>query len=385
MQLAAALADLARDRGTALFRDPATFRAALDDYLDEGTASSGTINLLTDAVRLGAVDGMLGMLDSGAQVQAAVESSGQRLARDRGSSDTRGCQWACGVLGFALGRVPAQLVQSLDPGTGPSAPPLPPAPQAPPVMSPPPPPLTSPPVASPPVTSPPASYGQPTWQAAPTYGSWQTPPPPRRSNTGLVIGLVVGAVVLLGGGIGAALLIANSGGDTAGPSHPTTSTTSTTDTSTPASAGATLSGDGYTVAMPQGWTDQTANDPSVSAKLDKIAVNAGSIPASTANVAIAISKSFGVSDPEDVRSGWEHGLRNSDATANLTEIADRQIDGEKAIGASVTRSSSNGTLQQTAYLVVHDGTGYTIVFTYLDGDTGESAVFDSFLAGWSWS
>lgn len=203
-----------------------------------------------------------------------------------------------------------------------------------------------------------------------------------------MIGLVIGAVVLLGGGVGAAVLIANSGGDNPGPTHATTSstsTTSTTDTSTPASGGETLTGNGYTVAMPQGWTDQTANDPSVSANLDKIAVNADSIPASTANVAIAISQSFGVTDPADVRSSWERGLRNSDATANLSEIADRQIDGERAIGASVTRSSSNGTLQQTAYLVVHDGTGYTIVFTYLDGDTGESAVFDSFLAGWSWS
>ncbi|HJQ04391.1 MAG TPA: hypothetical protein VJ872_03040 [Nocardioides sp.] len=370
MQLAAALADLARDRGTALFRDPAAFRAALD-HLDEGTASSGTIDLLTDAVRLGAVDGMLTMLDSGAPVQAAVESSGQRLAHDRGSSDTHGCQWACAVLGFALGRVPAPLVQSLDPASG-SAPPAPPAP---PVMSPPPPPVTSPP-----------AYGQPTWQAAPPYGSWPTPPPPRKSNTGLVIALVVGALVLVGAGVvGAALLIANSGGDKAGPTHATTATTATTDTSAPASGGQTLNGNGYTVAMPDGWTDQTANDPSISASLDKIAVNADSIPSSTANVAIAISKSFGVTDPEDVRTSWERGLRNSDATAKLTEIADKQIDGEKAIGASVTRSSSNGTLQQTAYLVVHDDTGYTIVFTYLDGDTGQSAVFDSFLAGWSWS
>ncbi|GAB4011451.1 DcrB/PsbP domain-containing protein [Nocardioides ultimimeridianus] len=377
MQLAAALADLARDRGTALFRDPLTFRAALDDYLDEGTASSGTINLLTDAVRLGAVDGMLTMLDSGAQVQAAVESSGQRLARDRGSNDDRGCQWACAVLGFALGRVPAQLVQSLDPGSG-SVPAASPAPPAPPVMSPPmmSPPMTSPPAA--PVMSPPAAYGQPAWQSAPAYGSWQAQPP-RKSRTGLVVGLVIGAVVLLGGIGGLVALVANSGGDDPAPTH------STTTTSAPVATGDTLDGTGYTVAMPTGWTDQTDNYPSDSPNLDKIAVNADSISGSTANVAIATSETFGTTDPESVRSSWEKGLRNADPTANVADIADKDIDGEQAIGASVTRSGSTGTLHQTAYLVVHGGTGYTIVFTYLDGDTGQSGVFDSFLAGWAWS
>ncbi|HWU20023.1 MAG TPA: hypothetical protein VN088_00750 [Nocardioides sp.] len=376
MQLATALADLARDRGTELFRDPGTFRAALDDYLDEGTASSGTINLLTDAVRLGAVDGMLSMLDSGAQVQAAVESSGGRLARDRGSSDTRGCQWACAVLGFALGRVPAQLVQSLDPGTG-SAP-ASSTPPGPPVMSPP---MMSPPVTSPPpapVTSPPATYGQPTWQAAPSYGSWPTPPP-RKSRTGLIVGLVIGVVVLLGGIIGAVVLVANSGSDDKPTAH------STTSTSTQVATGDTLDGTGYTVAMPAGWTDQTANYPSHSSNLDKLAVNADTISGSTANVAIATSETFGTTDPSSVRSSWERGLRNDDPTANVSDIADREIDGEQAIGASVTRTGTSGTLHQTAYLVVHDGTGYTVVFTYIDGDAGQEAVFDSFLAGWAWS
>lgn len=123
MKLHESLADLARDHGHGLFRDAAAFRGSLDDYLDEGQASSGTINLLTDAVRLGALDGMLTMLDSGANPADAVESAGQRLARDRGSADVRGCQWAVAVLGFALGKVPESLVGGLDPEANTTSPP----------------------------------------------------------------------------------------------------------------------------------------------------------------------------------------------------------------------------------------------------------------------
>ena len=78
MELHESLAQLARDHGESLFTEADAFRGALDDYLDEGSASTGTINLLTDAVRLGALQGMITMLDSGASVEDAVESAGQR-------------------------------------------------------------------------------------------------------------------------------------------------------------------------------------------------------------------------------------------------------------------------------------------------------------------
>jgi len=114
MKLHAALADLARERGHDVFRDATAFRTALDEHLEAGQAPSTTLNLLTDAVRLGALDGLLTMLDSGADAAAAVESSGQRLARDRGSADVHGCQWAVAALGFALGRVPEVIVEGLE-------------------------------------------------------------------------------------------------------------------------------------------------------------------------------------------------------------------------------------------------------------------------------
>src|SRR5687768_15777695 len=91
--------------GREVFEDPDSFRGALDDFLDEESATTGDINLLVDAVRLGGFSSMTSMLGSGAQVTAAVEEAGSRLARDRGSADVAGAQWACAVLGFAIGKV----------------------------------------------------------------------------------------------------------------------------------------------------------------------------------------------------------------------------------------------------------------------------------------
>jgi len=105
MELHDHLYSLGLQLGRGVFDDADGFRGALDDFLDEGAASTGDINLLVDAVRLGAFRSMTTMLDSGADAPRAIEDAGTRLARDRGSSDLASAQWALAVLGFAIGKV----------------------------------------------------------------------------------------------------------------------------------------------------------------------------------------------------------------------------------------------------------------------------------------
>jgi|GEM_PF-2221308 len=105
MELHESLYALGRSQGRELFNDADSFRGALDDYLDEDSASTGDINLLVDAVRLGAYQAMISMLDSGADADRAVSEAGSRLARDRGSADVGGAMWALAVLGYASGKV----------------------------------------------------------------------------------------------------------------------------------------------------------------------------------------------------------------------------------------------------------------------------------------
>ena len=96
---------LASQLGGDVFADADGFRAALDDYLDEGSATTGEINLLVDAVRLDAAQRMLTMIEHGAEPAAAVAQAGEQLARDRGSDDLNRSRWACAVVGYAVGKV----------------------------------------------------------------------------------------------------------------------------------------------------------------------------------------------------------------------------------------------------------------------------------------
>lgn len=199
------LRDLVAQVGVDVVEDPQTFRAALDDFLDERVATSGELNLLVDAVRLGALDRTRQQLANGALPAIVVDAQGDLLARDRGTGESRNARWAVAALGFALGLVPegevvARRVTStglgLSSGGVPAAPPGPPAP-----------PVTSPPAAwgstqppSPPVPQPQAPPAhQQQWAS---YSSYVGPDPsPRRRPVALVMGVVVALLVLIGGGV----------------------------------------------------------------------------------------------------------------------------------------------------------------------------------------
>jgi hypothetical protein len=219
--------------GREVFDDPETFRGALDDFLDEDAATTGDINLLVDAVRLGAFSSMTSMIGSGAQVPAAVEEAGQRLARDRGSADVSGAQWACAVLGFAIGKVSdAEVRRYRTQHAGPpqTQQPLPPtqfpAQQPPPSVSP-----TQRPGApqygpTPTGTGPQPTvqpYGPPGGYPAPQHGSWPPGPPAKKRKTWPILVAAVAAIVLIAGG--AVAVIATQGNDEPDPPGPSPSPT----------------------------------------------------------------------------------------------------------------------------------------------------------------
>ncbi|WP_235734448.1 hypothetical protein [Nocardioides alcanivorans] len=213
MELHHQLQALVQQRGQAVLTDPDALRAALEDYLDEQTASTGDLNLLVDAVRLGGLSRLRSASQGGALPGAAVETAGDFLARQRGSSDVTSAQWACAALGYAVGLVPDQvptsLRRNLTSGGSAGFPP-----SGPPVASPPP--MMSPhPQMSP--TQQPWQSGPSGPQSGPGYGPPQGQPgpptgwsgaqgapyaqPPKKSKAPLIaVGAVV-ALLAVGGGI----------------------------------------------------------------------------------------------------------------------------------------------------------------------------------------
>lgn len=397
MKLHQSLADLARDHGHDLFRDATAFRGSLDDYLDEGQASSGTINLLTDAVRLGALDGMVTMLDSGANPADAVESAGQRLARDRGSADVRGCQWAVAVLGFALGKVPEDLVTGLDPDAGTAAPPPPPGP---PIQSPVHSPVTSP-VAHPqqPIVSPPhqpmppvqpvaGSYGTP---QQPFGGGWsQQPTPPKKSRTGIIVAAVVAVLVLVVGGIIAAVALGGDDDPNTGGDDPTSDTTSSEDNSAlPDIGGDHFEGLGYKLQVPNGWTDGTEEFKSQNSDvetLDKVFLWGDTFNTARGNVIVETQSSYGYTDPNDLADNWRTALVSGDSTAEVNDGANVAIGGQTALTVNIARTNDGGVnVVQRSHLVISGDKGYSITVSLKEGDDDVLAEFDKILSTWQWT
>ncbi|KAA1424195.1 TolB family protein [Nocardioides antri] len=247
MALHDSLRELVSVRGAGVVDEAEELRGALDDFLAEDEATLGELNLLVDAVRLGALRRALDVMNHGAAPEAAVREAGAALARDRGTDDpTRSC-WAIAALCFAVGKVDESLVRTFrsDAGTMPApAPPTgphgrPPAPvpdvapgpaapvsttggiPATPTLEDPPVPVESqpaqpPPPPSPTVESQPAPPPSPTVAVQPAgtdYGRGPVPPviPEQRPSRAGMFLLVVLVALILGGLVAAGVILLRSG------------------------------------------------------------------------------------------------------------------------------------------------------------------------------
>ncbi len=104
------LADLRAQVGPQIFDDPVAFRAAFDDYVSEGSASTGEVSLLVGAIATGALQRLKDQLALGADPATSIAAQADLLARDRGTSEPDGARWALSVLAQASGAIPADLM-----------------------------------------------------------------------------------------------------------------------------------------------------------------------------------------------------------------------------------------------------------------------------------
>ncbi len=104
------LAELRTEVGPQVFDDPVAFRAAFDDFIPEGAATTGEVSLLVGAIATGALQRLRDQLEMGADPEISIGAQGDLLARDRGTSETDGARWALSVLAHAVGAVPVDAV-----------------------------------------------------------------------------------------------------------------------------------------------------------------------------------------------------------------------------------------------------------------------------------
>ena len=104
------LAELRAAVGVHVFDDPVAFRAAFDDFIPEGSATTGEVSLLVGAIATGALQRVKEQLALGADPEMTIAAQGEQLARDRGTSESSGARWALSALAHAVGAVPADVV-----------------------------------------------------------------------------------------------------------------------------------------------------------------------------------------------------------------------------------------------------------------------------------
>lgn len=227
MALHDSLRDLVTVRGAGVVDEAEEFRGVLDDFLAEDEATLGELNLLVDAVRLGALRRVLDVMAHGAAPEAAVREAGAQLARDRGTDDPARSCWALATLCFALGRVDASMVRMFRGDAGTMSVPGPPAASGPPAA----PVLSGPGTAERPQTQvlrddaapaqgspPPAQPASPTVDVRPAppapYGGPVPPviPEERSSRAGVVL-LVLLVALILGGLVAAGVILLQSDDD----------------------------------------------------------------------------------------------------------------------------------------------------------------------------
>jgi hypothetical protein len=201
-------------------------------------------------------------------------------------------------------------------------------------------------------------------------------------------------VLLVVGGILAAVLLSGddgkeraddepSGGTT---SEPTDRTSEPTDPATE-STGAEISGSGYSFELPDAWRDVTADviAGGQAGATDKAVAWGASLEAARANLIVETGFAQGETDPEAIRDQWEANMTGATG-ATPEDNGTETFDGETAIAVKISRTNENGiAIEQFGYLAIHDGDLYSVILSAEKDDEKAQDAFTDILDSWTWS
>ena len=146
-----------------------------------------------------------------------------------------------------------------------------------------------------------------------------------------------------------------------------------------------VAGDGYTVAVPEGWTDMSdqASEAPKLARADLVLVDSTD-RTFTSNLTSYVTPTDGGSlrHPhmrERLADRVERILK-----VRPTPVAEVQLDGETAIGQTATLRRANATMTQ--YLALREDKLYTLTVTLSAARAGESdAIVGDIVDSWQWT
>ena len=151
-------------------------------------------------------------------------------------------------------------------------------------------------------------------------------------------------------------------------------------------SGQDLRGNGYAYALPDGWTDVTTDalQTNLPEGVDTVSGRGVSFRSSTATIIIERFEVKAGTSTADVQKSWERNLTR-ERGLRATYVPSLDIDGEPALGRQIRRALVGGdAILQVAYLVIHEGYGYSIGLNSQEGDSDAGAAFDGVVSSWIW-
>lgn len=149
-------------------------------------------------------------------------------------------------------------------------------------------------------------------------------------------------------------------------------------------SGDRVSGEGYSFAVPEGWTDETEQFSGSAVNID-LAVAAESADGFASNINVIRETPPGDPSLDDVVSTFREQLESVIAR-DISDAMDSELDGDEAKTYTYAIGAEEGPARRGRQVVtLHDGAVYTITFTSLDDAfAADEAAFQAALDSWTW-
>jgi hypothetical protein len=242
-------------------------------------------------------------------------------------------------------------------------------------------------------------YGQPQGPYPPS-GQYPYGPPPRRGpSTGVLVTILTAVVLVVAGGVVTTVLLLDSDDESASDEPDDTSaslstdeatedvTEDSTDDLTPAPSGDSVSGTGFSFALPTGWSDVSAEaTQTVNPEVQAAAAAGSSLTQSPANVMVVVRPAEGATVPGELLPDWEAELESGTGmTAQF--IPAPNVGGLETSSIQLEGVNSSGNqVMVVGYLTISNGQAYSILCTTSTSAEAESrAAFDEIIDSWQWA
>ena len=147
----------------------------------------------------------------------------------------------------------------------------------------------------------------------------------------------------------------------------------------------TVSGSGYSVELPTGWSDSTdeAEDVETPVRFDRV-LSKKSQDGFATNVNVVRERAPEGITLDQVEEQFRRQIEGLGAT-NLTPPEEIEVDGEGAVARNYTLKGSGKTVRGRQIFSVHDDRVFTVSFTSLpERFEAERAEFQEILDSWRW-